>query len=224
MLMLWVTKVFNPGAPRIGRLTRNLVLPRTVALPDLVGAAVGGIGGMVAGLMLGPMLGMDPITSAGLGLGVGGLLVVTLVKAQPWQGEHVHRVAAVRAMAFASAKTLMCPGSGLPATYSDSLATLVCGECGLAHSSADKITPRHEWRRRVYLGIMPIPPPMTGEIVVVPGSALAAHRRWRPTAIPKPDPTPPRPSPPPNRQRQQPAAPVGTAAPPWATPAPLQHS
>ena len=111
--MMWVTKVFNPGAPRIGQITKNLVLPRSVAIPNLIGATLGGFIGLLGGLMLGPLLMGDIFTSMILGGGIGGTVGVVLVLAQPWQGEHIHRVAAVRTMALASARTLMCPGSGL---------------------------------------------------------------------------------------------------------------
>ena len=169
--MLWVTKVFNPGPQRIGRITSNFVLPRSVALPNMIAGAVGGAFGLAGGLLMLPMLlQLDPFTSAITGAGLGGGCGVLLVTLKPWQGEHVHRVAAVHATALTSTKTMTCPGSGLPAMYADDMGTLSCPECGRAHSSADMITPRHEWRRRVYLGVMPVQTPQTGEVKLVPGS------------------------------------------------------
>lgn len=177
MLMMWVTKVFNPGAPRIGQITRNFVLPRSVAVPDLLGGILGGLIGIGVGVALDPLLLDDVITSVILGAGCGGTVGVMLVNLRPWQGEHIHRVAAVRAMALSTARTLICPGSGLPARHSGDLGTLACPECGRGHSSTEPITPRHEWRRRVYLGMMPIPPPIIGEVEITPGSSPTAVSR-----------------------------------------------
>lgn len=176
MLMLWVTKVFHPGPPRIGRITKNVVLPRSVPLPVLVASAVGGAFGLVAGIVAGSLLQMPVLTTALLGMVGGGFACILLVTAQPWQGEHVHRVAAVRAAAFASTKSLVCPGSGLPSVYADDVGTLVCSECGRAHSSSELITPQHHWRRRAYVGVMPIPHPVLGDVEIVSGSVPARGR------------------------------------------------
>lgn len=173
MLMMWVTKVFHPGPPRIGRLTSNIVLPRSVPLPSLAAGAVGGGGGLIVGLVAGSVLPMSSLTTALLGMVGGGFVCNLLVTAKPWQGEHLHRVAAVRAAAFASTKSMVCPGSGLPSVYADDVGTLVCSECGRAHSSSELITPNHHWRRRAYLGVMPIPHPVLGEVEIVSGSVPA---------------------------------------------------
>ena len=170
--MLWVTKVFHPGAPRVGKLSKNITLPRSVPLPVVFAVPVGGALGAVGGIALDPVLGLVwprarvIMISATIGAG----LATLLVSVQPWRGEHVHRVAAVRAMAFASARLLMCPGSGLPAAYSEEAGTLVCSECGRVFGDANVFTPQHQWRRRVYLGMKPIPVPTTGEVHMTAGS------------------------------------------------------
>ena len=49
---------------------------------------------------------------------LGGGTAAVLATAQPWRGEHVHRVAAVRAAAIATTRRLLCPGSAMPTVYS----------------------------------------------------------------------------------------------------------
>ena len=172
MLMLWVTKVFHTGPPRVGRLSKNIVLPRSIPLPVFGAVPLGALLGLAVAAPLIPLLGrfMPTARIVAFAMMLGGTAGVLLVTFQPWRGEHIHRVAAVRASAFASAKVLVCPGSGMPTAHSDDVGTLVCCECGSVFGSSELFAPQHQWRRRVYVGMKPIPPPTTGEVWVVSGS------------------------------------------------------
>lgn len=174
MLMLWVTKVFHTGPTRVGKLSKNIILPRSIPLPTLAAGIIGVPTGYVVSLFMRPLISwMDPVMTtrlSGLSAVLGGALAVLLVTFQPWRGEGIHTVAAVRASAFASAKTMMCPGSGMPTTRSEDVGTLICCECLRVFSASETFAPPHQWRRRVYVGMQPIPPPVTGEVRIVAGS------------------------------------------------------
>lgn len=177
MLMLWTTKVFHAGSPRVSRLTKNIVLPRSVPLPVFIATPVGVALGYMAFGALRSLLGWLPFmgstnleTLQQLFVVAGGALGAILATAQPWRGEHIHRVAAVRAAAIATTKKLLCPGSAMPTIYSDEVGTLICGECSQIFTDAHLFAPQHEWSRRVYLGMKPIPHPTTGEVHIISGS------------------------------------------------------
>ena len=167
---MWTTKVFNPGPPRIGRLSKNIVLPRSVPLPALLAGAGGALLGLLLGLLVSVIPFIDVGLAGGVGTGLGAALGVGLVTIQPWEGEYINRIVSVRLMAYISSKRLACPGSGMPAVHDEDIGSLACPYCGRAHSSYEQITPEHVWRRRVYLGMQPIPHPPTGEVRIVPGS------------------------------------------------------
>ena len=181
MLMLWVTKVFHTGPTRVGRLSKNIVLPRSVPLPVIAAVPVGALLGLICGLLLAPLLDWltDSATIIGTLMILGGALSAALVSFQPWRGEHVHTVAAVRFQALTSAKSLICPGAGMPTVRSEDVGTLVCCECGRVFSSAELFAPTHQWRRRVYVGMQPIPPPATGEVQIISGSVPSWEQRRR---------------------------------------------
>ena len=177
MLMLWVTKVFHTGPARVGRLSKHIVLPRTVPLPVVMATPAGFAVGLAGGFLLIGLLGLEgsAATRTGMLSAIGGAgAAALLVTAQPWRGEHVHRVAAVRAMALASQRTLICPGSAMPTLRSDETGTLVCCECGRVFGASAEFAPEHQWRRRVYLGMKPIPHPITGDVQIVSGSLPVA--------------------------------------------------
>ena len=180
VLMLWTTKVFHAGPPRVSRLTKNIVLPRSIPLPAFVATPVGvALGYAVFGVLKG-LLGWLPFAGSAdlealkqLFVVLGGGTAAVLATAQPWRGEHVHRVAAVRAAAIATTRRLLCPGSAMPTVYSGEVGTLTCCECRRVFTDAQLFAPQHEWSRRVYLGMRPIPHPTTGEVHVVSGSIPA---------------------------------------------------
>lgn len=173
MLMLWVTKVFHTGVPRVGRLTKHIVLPRSVPLTVVFAVPVG----LLIGVFVGQILQSTPVTViipenriVSLSAVVCGFITVLLVTVQPWRGEHVHRVVAVYASAYTATSVRVCPGSGMPSVHSDESGTLICGECGRIVGQSEQFVPEHKWRRRVYLGMKPITPPPTGEIMIIAGS------------------------------------------------------
>lgn len=72
--MVCATSVMKPGRSRIGKISGNISLPRTVPIINLVASGVGGFIGLIFGLALG---GMESI-ALGLGLGAGaGWMAVT---------------------------------------------------------------------------------------------------------------------------------------------------
>lgn len=177
MLMLWTTKVFHAGPPRVSRLTKNIVLPRSIPLPAFVATPVGVALGYMAFGALKSLFDWLPFMSfvsldtfQQLFIVLGGATGAVLATAQPWRGEHVHRVAAVRAAAISTTKKLLCPGSAMPTVYSDEAGTLICCECRQIFTDAHLFAPQHEWSRRVYLGMKPIPHPTTGEVHIISGS------------------------------------------------------
>lgn len=174
MFMMWTTKIFNPGPPRIGRISKNIVLPRSVPLPALLAGGGGAIVGLFGGLIVGAFPFLDTSIAAASGAGIGAALGIALVTAQPWEGEYINRVVSVRLMAYVSSKRLACPGSGMPAVHDEDIGSLACPYCGRSHSAYEQITPEHLWRRRMYNGMKPIPHPLTGEVQIIPGSILVA--------------------------------------------------
>ena len=177
--------MFHSGSPRVSRLTKNVVLPRSIPLPVFIAAPVGLMLGFIGFKTLQSVLGWLGFAGSDLSLfqnvfiAVGGGLATLLVAAEPWRGEHVHRVAAVRAAAIATTKKLLCPGSALPTVYSDEAGTLICVECSRIFTNEHLLAPQHDWSRRVYLGMKPIPHPITGEVHFISGSVPTHHPESR---------------------------------------------
>ena len=169
--MMWTTPIFQPGPARVGKIGNNFVLPRSVPVNVLVAAPICATLGLIVGLLFVKVFSFLPtFYVAGFATMTGGTAGAFLVTFKPWKGESINRVAMVRTQALMSTKSLVCPGSGLPAKYHDDIGTLACPQCGRAHNARDQITPKHQWRRRVYLGIAPIPHPVTGEVDIIAGS------------------------------------------------------
>ena len=172
MLMMWTTQIFSPGPARVGKIGKNFVLPRSVPVKVIVaGSICATIAGIVGALFVAVFSFLPSFTVIGVAVMSGATAGGFLVMFEPWKGEGINRVAMVRTQALMSTRSLVCPGSGLPAKYHDDIGTLACPQCGRAHNAHDQITPKHQWRRRVYLGVAPIPHPVTGEIDVIAGSA-----------------------------------------------------
>ena len=171
MLMMWTTPIFSPGPARVGRIGKHFVLPRSVPVNVLVAGFICGILGLMVGLLFAKIFWfLSTFTVVVVTMMSGATAGGFLVTFKPWKGEGINRVAMVRTQALMSTRSLVCPGSGLPAKYHDDIGTLACPQCGRAHNARDQITPQHQWRRRVYLGVAPIPHPVTGEIDVIAGS------------------------------------------------------
>ena len=175
MLMLSCTKILRPGLPRIGKLGKNIVLPRTVDLASLLG----GVGGFLAGLAFGAVVGR-PIfgSSAVFGFAMGGVpLGLLLVRWRPWRGEHIGRVALVRSRAALRTRPTTCPGSGRLPLFDAATARWSCQRCGLLLEPETGLAPRHQWRRRLYVGMQEVAMPETGPVRIVSGSVPVAGVR-----------------------------------------------
>ena len=169
MIMLCCTKALRPGLPRIGKLSDNFILPRTVHVPSLIGAVVGAMAfGFGSVVMLTPIMGSGTAGVGGIAVGV--VVGIVLVQWRPWSGEHIGRVALVRMFAATSTVSAVCPGSGRLARYNVASGQHLCARCGLVVEPRDELVPRHKWRRRLYVGIAPVAEPLTGPVQFVPGS------------------------------------------------------
>ena len=167
MLMLSCTDSLRPGLGRIGKLGDNITLPRTVDAYSAIGAVVGAFVGGFVGFLV-PFF-HKATTVVGVG-GVGLLIGVMVVQARPWAGEHIGRVAVVRFRARAGVVTSSCPGSGRLSGYVAETGQHICSRCGFVVEPDEGLSPAHQWRRRLYTGIMPVPHPQTGPIEFCYGS------------------------------------------------------
>lgn len=169
MHMLICTKVLRPGAPRIAKLTRNIVLPRTVPLPSLLGAAAGAVLFVPLAVPLG-WVGVHGSAAVVAVMASGAAAGVMLVAWQPWQGENVGKVVWVRAGSTWKSRKSPCPGSGRVAGYDTEIETDVCPVCGVAgESSADGLVGNHLWDRRLFVGMAEVRSD-TGVVVIRSGS------------------------------------------------------
>ena len=164
-----VTKILKPTAPRITRLSENMVLPRSVPLGGFLAGAAGGILGLLIGLGIGSLMGaaMYGAVLAGLAGAMGG---IGLTYWKPLPGESVSRVALVKLSARRGAKWSMCPGSGGAALFDPDLGSDVCNQCLAAVSSEDGLAEMHMWKRQVFLGMMPIGAPSNDAVTMKLGS------------------------------------------------------
>lgn len=80
--MFCATKVVNPGPTRVGRITKSIVLPRTVPLVTLIASAVGALA-----MLLLVVVFTRSLQSMILGLGFGAALGWAFVSYSPLQGE-----------------------------------------------------------------------------------------------------------------------------------------
>ena len=180
MLMLSCTKVLRPGLPRLGKIGDNFVLPRTIHLPSLFGGMGGGLIGLMVGLLIvGPLVG-GMTTAFGVAC-IGALAGIWLVSWQPWKGENIGRVAIVRARAITGSVKTVCAGSARLPDYDSAGGQFICKQCALVVELEDDLVPMHDWKRRLYTGIMEVQMPQTGVKRIVPGSvpgpAALEHRQ-----------------------------------------------
>ena len=164
-----LTKLIYPAAPRIARLSSNVVLPRSIPLPNLLAGSLCGGLGMLLGGGFGFLLGAVPY---GLLLGgvVGVVAGIAIVQWRPWQGESVLRVVGVKLSTRRGKKWSMCPGSGGPALYDEELGTTVCVECLAAVESEEGLADLHLWHRQIFVGMMPVGAPENDAVTMRVGS------------------------------------------------------
>ena len=180
MLMLSCTDVLRPGLGRVGQLTENFILPRTVSVLSAIGGAVGGIvGALLGATVLAPVVdGSSTVVGAAF---MGMMLGVWMINWRPWKGEHAGRVVWVRTRSLLGRSTRLCPGSSRLAHYNQASAQDICTRCSLVVDLKDGLVPSHEWKRRLYDGIMPIPMPQTGVIRFTFGSVPVPQGLYKPT-------------------------------------------
>ncbi len=170
--MVLLTKVLRPGAPRIGQLTENFVLPRTIPVFDLVAGIAGGLFGLLFGLLLGVIVGAVNVLAVMVSLILGAVLGVGLVRWKPWQGESVATVLRVSRQARRNANKLTCPGSGEAPNYDPDFGGTVCAVCRVLVDTEEGMALVHDWKRQFYVGMMPVSAPITGAVHFRPGSRL----------------------------------------------------
>ena len=175
--MVLLTKVLQPGAPRIGHITEHFVLSRTLPLWGTVAALAGGVVGLLFGLLAGIVLGSVNILAVAVSTVMFGTVGVGLVQWKPWQGESVARVLMVSGRARRHSQTLTCPGSGGMPDWDQDLGSDVCTVCRVMVKTEEGMAKVHDWRRQFYVGMMPVSQPTTGAIRYVPGSRPVDRRR-----------------------------------------------
>ena len=180
MLMLSCTDVLRPGLGRIGQLTDNIVLPRTINITSAIGGGIGGvIGAIIGAMILAKIIGGSSVV---LGSAFAGVMAgIWIVGWEPWKGEHAGRVAWVRTRSIMGRSKTLCPGSSRLAHYDKPSAQYTCPRCSLIIDLEDDLVPSHEWKRQLYDGIMPIPMPQTGVIRFTSGSVLVPKALYKPT-------------------------------------------
>ena len=179
MLMLSCTDVLRPGLGRIGQLTDNFVLPRSIDITSAIGGGIGGVVGAIFGAtILSKILGGSSVMGAAF---AGVMVGIWAIKWEPWKGEHAGRVALVRTRSFIGRSKTLCPGSGRLSDYDKPSAQDTCKRCSLIIELEDDLVPSHEWKRQLYDGVMPIPMPQTGVIRFASGSILVPKALYKPT-------------------------------------------
>lgn len=169
MHMLICTKVLRPGAPRIAKLTRNIVLPRTVPVPSLIGGAAGAVVFIPFSVLL-AWVGIPGGTAVFTTMIIGAAAGVFIVAWQPWQGENVGKVVWVRAGSRWKTRSSPCPGSGRVAEMDEDLQIYVCPVCLIAgKSSSDGLMFNHDWQRRLFVGMAEVQS-HTGAVTIRSGS------------------------------------------------------
>lgn len=169
--MLDCTESMRPGAPRIGQIGENFALPRTVPLPAALAGTAGGLAGLLAGVLLGSRFIDTPTAVIGMTF-IGIVVSVWLVQ---WRsgGEHAGRVLLVRFTAYRGTVRTVCSGSARLPVADPGSGHFLCPRCGLAVTPDDGLTPSHEWKGRLYDGVVPVAAPLTGPIHYFPGSLPA---------------------------------------------------
>ena len=175
--MFFATHVLKPPPGRIGQLSENWTLPRTISLPGLLGGVAGGITGLLVGavLWLLPIIGGLTTMLFCVVAGAGGGSI--LVQWKPWEGESLMRALSVRWVAASRARQAICPGTGLPTRPAPELGVNVCLTCNAACETDDGFALEHRWRRRMFVGIMEIPAPATGLMYWTNGSVPVRRER-----------------------------------------------
>ena len=177
MRMVWATKVLNPGMPRLAKIGENFVLPRSIPMPELLGALFfGGISAAVAGFLV-PLIGLPTITGVTTFGCMGGFAGTMIVKWQPWKGENPASVGFTWVAQRRAQKPVVCGGVGQIAVPDEETGNELCPVCSLIVSADGLLTPHHVRRRRLYLGVMPIQTPETGRIRVIPGNVPNRSRK-----------------------------------------------
>ena len=175
MVMVFCTKIMRPGWGRIGKISENIVLPRTVSTASAVGGLVGAVIGALVGILV-VQYALDDFTAVMGSMAMGCMIGVALVGWEPWRGEHLGWVALTKLRAFQTVRKMQCPGASRLPVLDVSTGQYSCPECALIVEPEDDLTPTHEWKRRMYMGIMAVETPQTGEIMIVPSSVVVPEK------------------------------------------------
>lgn len=165
--MLVCTSLLRPGPARIGSLGKNVHLPRSVQVNVAIATVLTAIPGLIAGSVLTQLVG-GGITTIAVGGATGAMLGYVLVSWSPYRRESLLRVLQVVAASRQGRVSLLCDGVG----HRASDVTADVGTCPSCQQEVpvkpDGTTKRHDIRRKVYVGLCPLPEVIVGEVTMVP--------------------------------------------------------
>lgn len=163
-VMLAATRVLHPGPVRIGSLSKNVTLPRTVQLNVVLAGAFCAVPGLVVGLMFGQIAG--GWSTAILGALAGAFIGKILVTWSPYEKESLARFFTVVTKNRKGRIEVDCAGAGeFGIDRSDD--TAVCPSCYReVEVRPDGAVRPHTVLRRFYIGICQLPSTIRGEITV----------------------------------------------------------
>jgi hypothetical protein len=172
--MLAATQLLRPGSARIGSLSKNITLPRAVQVSHVLGVLAGAIPGLLIGVPLAGLFG--GLTTVALCMALGGGVGYLAVTWSPWQRESLATFAVVSAQSRSGRVDMRCPGSGERSLIGEDddvgIGEGRCPSCGrrdkIDHDGNIAI---HDIRRRVWIGVCPLPRVAMGETRVV-GAAV----------------------------------------------------
>lgn len=163
-VMLAATRVLHPGPVRIGSLSKNVTLPRTVQLNVILAGAVCAVPGLLFGMLVGQFVGgwTVAILCALAGAFVGKLAVTW----SPYEKESMTRFVSVVAQNRKGRIEVDCVGAGqIGEDRSDDVA--VCPSClREVPIRPDGAVRPHTVNRRFYIGICQLRETIRGDITV----------------------------------------------------------
>lgn len=164
--MLVCTRLLRPGPARIGSLGKNVHLPRSVQVNVLIAGAIMMVPGLIVGVILSKIAG--GITTIVVGAAAGAFAGYMMVSWSPYRRESLVKYAAVTLQSRQGRVTLTCDGVGERAAD----VTADVGTCRTCRQEVpvkpDGTTKRHEIRRKVFVGLCPLPEVVVGEVTLTP--------------------------------------------------------
>ena len=164
--MLVCTPLLRPGPARIGSLGKNVHLPRSVQVNVAVASLIMLFPGLMIGFLLSKIAG--GFTMIALGGCAGAFAGYLIVSWSPFRRESLLKYAQVTMASRQGRVALQCEGSGTTALD----ITADVGTCAVCRQEIaikpDRTCKRHEIRRKVFVGLCPLPEVVVGEVKMTP--------------------------------------------------------